>query len=129
MSRPHCKATGKVCFLDEHQAQDVLEQRRERHRGERRCYRCPDCGRWHLTSWSTEHRPPTELVIDLRGVPTPRDLAVRLGWVTAEPIKMKEQVMGDIGEPRRTIEVEPLPNSEPFPEQVPAIPEREKVPA
>lgn len=39
--------------------------------------------------------------------------------------------MGDVGEPRRTITIEPLPETEPVPEPTPepAAPEPEKVPA
>lgn len=37
--------------------------------------------------------------------------------------------MGDIGTPKRLIEFEPLPESVPVEEPVPAPPEREKVPA
>jgi hypothetical protein len=36
---------------------------------------------------------------------------------------------GDIGEPRRTIEVEPMPTTVPATEPAPALPDREKVPA
>lgn len=39
--------------------------------------------------------------------------------------------MGDVGKPRRTITIEPLPETEPVPEPTPepAAPEPEKVPA
>lgn len=98
--RPHCKRTGKVRYRTEHDAGVVLQLLRERHHGERRHYECLWCLGWHLTSWLAADRPPHE-----------------------------EERMADIGEPRRTIEVEPMPTSEPIPEQVPTRPDREKVPA
>jgi len=45
-----CKATGKVAFRDEDDADAALEARKDGARGETRAYPCDHCGGWHLTS-------------------------------------------------------------------------------
>lgn len=45
-----CKATGKVKFRTEADAEWVLHKRQWRGKGEARLYQCPHCTKWHLTS-------------------------------------------------------------------------------
>lgn len=42
--------TGKMRYRDELDAKIALARVRWKDRGEKRCYRCPLCRGWHLTS-------------------------------------------------------------------------------
>ena len=56
MRSTRCKATGKRRFRDEIAAKLALAEMQRAGRDEKRCYFCPSCRGWHVTSEPLKER-------------------------------------------------------------------------
>lgn len=55
IDRPRCASTGYICYSYREARQTLNDAKRNNHRNHikvipKRCYQCPDCGCYHLSS-------------------------------------------------------------------------------